>query len=174
MPANTLQTLIQLIDRLNDVLGRIVSWATLLMVLVQFGIVLVHYIFREGSIFLQESLLYMHSLIFLGAGGYTLLHNSHVRVDVIYSHFGKRGKAWVDLLGTLFFLFPVCGLIGWTAWPFVVASWETLEGSMESSGIQAVFILKSFILIFVTSVILQGLSLMLQSLLTLREARNGT
>ncbi|PCI44117.1 MAG: C4-dicarboxylate ABC transporter permease [Alphaproteobacteria bacterium] len=133
----------------------------------QFIIVVGHYIFHEGSIFLQESLLYMHSVIFLGAAAYTLRHNGHVRVDVFYSYFSEKVKAWINLLGCLFFLLPVAGLIFWMAWPYVTASWETLEGSIESSGIQAVYLLKSMILFFAITLILQGISLLIHSLLTI-------
>ena len=133
----------------------------------QFIIVLGHYIFHEGSIFLQESLLYMHSMIFLGAAAYTLRHNGHVRVDVFYSRLSEKSKAWVNLLGCLFFLLPVATLIFWMAWPYVMSSWEILEGSIESSGIQAVYLLKSMILFFATTIILQGISLLLHSILTI-------
>ncbi|WP_417317629.1 TRAP transporter small permease subunit [Emcibacter sp.] len=153
-----------LIDQINEKLGRFISWATLLLVLLQFGIVISHYIFRDGSIFLQESLLYLHSLIFLGAAGYTLKHNGHVRVDVFYGSFSEKKKAWVNLVGSLLFLFPVSLVIGWYSWPFVLDSWAAMEGSIEASGIQAVYLLKSLILVFVVFILLQGLSLILHSL----------
>ena len=144
-----------------------ISWLTLFLVLMQFIIVIGHYIFHEGSIFLQESLLYMHSAVFLGAAAYTLRHNGHVRVDVFYSRFNERTKAWVNFLGCLIFLFPVTVLILWMAWPYVAASWESLEGSIETSGIQAVYLLKSMILFFAATLLLQGISMLLHSLLTI-------
>ncbi|WP_321392072.1 TRAP transporter small permease subunit [Emcibacter sp.] len=162
------------IDLINEKLGRIIAWATLILVLVQFGIVITHYIFRDGSIFLQESLLYLHSLIFLGAAGYTLKHNGHVRVDVFYGNFSEKAKAWVNLLGTLLFLTPVTVVIGWYSWPFVMDSWSAMEGSIESSGIQAVYLLKSMILLFVFFILLQGLSLVLHSLRIIRGAEHLT
>ncbi len=109
----------------------------------------------------------MHSMIFLGVSAYTLRHNGHVRVDVFYSLFPERAKAWINLIGALIFLFPMTGLIGWMAWPYVASSWEILEGSIESSGIQAVYILKSMILFFAVTMFLQGISLFLHSLLTI-------
>tara|TARA_B100001939_G_scaffold326842_1_gene320671 strand:- start:15437 stop:15973 length:537 start_codon:yes stop_codon:yes gene_type:complete len=160
--------LTRIIDHFNDRLGRLISWATLALVLTQFGVVVSHYIFRTGSIFFQESLLYLHSLIFLGAAGYTLKHNGHVRVDVFYSRFSARRKALVNLLGCLVFLFPMLGVICWMSWPYIADSWAAGEGSIESSGIQAVYLLKSLILLFVVSLFLQGISLTLHSLNTLR------
>jgi TRAP-type mannitol/chloroaromatic compound transport system permease small subunit len=156
-----------LIDKLNETLGKIISWAALGLILTQFALVLIHYIFHETSIFMQESLLYMHSLIFLGGAGYTLLHNGHVRVDVAYSHFSPKAKAYVNLIGCIIFLFPVCGFIGYYAWPYVVSSWDVLESSQELGGIPAVFILKSFILLFSFNMMLQGLSIILNSILTI-------
>ncbi|MBL4894873.1 MAG: TRAP transporter small permease subunit [Emcibacter sp.] len=156
-----------LIDQFSEGTGRVISWLTLCLVLMQFIIVLGHYIFHEGAIYLQESLLYMHSAIFLGAAAYTLRHNGHVRVDVFYSRFAEKTKAWINLLGCLFFLFPVTGLIGWMAWPYVMDSWEIMEGSIESSGIQAVYLLKSMILFFAITLFLQGISLLLHSVLTI-------
>lgn len=156
-----------LLDQFSEWTGQVISWLTLGLVLMQFIIVVGHYIFHEGSIFLQESLLYMHSAIFLGAAAYTLRHNGHVRVDVFYSQFGEKTKAWINLMGCLLFLFPVTGLIGWMAWPYVADSWAIFEGSIESSGIQAVYLLKSMILFFAVTLILQGISLLLHSLLTI-------
>ena len=163
-----------IIDQFSDSTGRALSWLTLCLVIMQFIIVIGHYIFHEGSIFLQESLLYMHSMIFLGAAAYTLRHNGHVRVDVFYNILGNRTKAWINLLGCLFFLLPMAGLICWMAWPYVANSWETLEGSIESSGIQAVYLLKSMILFFAITLILQGVSLLFHSLLTLLNAEQPT
>ena len=160
------------IDFINEGLGKGISWASLGLILTQFALVLIHYIFHESSIFMQESLLYMHSLIFLGGAGYTLLHNGHVRVDVAYSHFSPKLKAATDLAGTLIFLFPVCYFIGQYSWDYVKSSWEVLERSQETSGIPAVFILKSFILLFCFSVTMQGISNVLKSTLIILNLQN--
>lgn len=155
------------IDQFSEWTGRAISWLTLCLVLMQFIIVIGHYIFHEGSILLQESLLYMHSAIFLGAAAYTLRHNGHVRVDVFYGRFHEKTKAWINLIGCLLLLFPVAVLIGWMAWPYVRDSWEILEGSIESSGIQAVYLLKSMVLFFAVTLMMQGVSLFLHSILTI-------
>ncbi len=169
---NFLKQICHWIDQGSEWTGRIISWLTLFLVLMQFIIVVGHYIFRDGSIFLQESLLYMHSMIFLGASAYTLRHNGHVRVDVFYSRFREKTRAWINLIGGLFFLLPITILIFWMAWPYVVSSWQSFEGSIESSGIQAVYLLKSMILFFAASLFLQGISLLLHSLLTIIRAEH--
>ena len=87
-------------------------------------------------------------------------------VGAFYSRFREKTKAWVNLIGCGIFLFPVTGVIFWMAWPYVAASWETLEGSVESSGLQAVYLLKSMILFFAATLFLQGISLMLHSVLS--------
>lgn len=156
------------IDGLNEVIGKITAWSALGMVLVQFGIVLVNYLYSEGIIAVQESLTYMHSLLFLGAAGYTLLHNGHVRVDIIYSKMDEKKKAWVNLLGSIIILFPVLIIIGVYAFPFVSQSWQIMEGSIETSGLHIVYLLKSMILLFVVSTFLQGISISLHSILVLR------
>ncbi|MBL4603053.1 MAG: TRAP transporter small permease subunit [Emcibacteraceae bacterium] len=154
-------------DAVNEMIGKITSWATLTLVIVQFAIVMMNYLYSEGMIAVQESLTYMHSLVFLGAAGYTLLHNGHVRVDIFYTNMTERGKAYVNLIGSVIILFPVLICIGVYALPFVAQSWEILEGSIETSGLHLVYILKSMILLFVVSTFIQGISISLHSLLVI-------
>tara|TARA_R110002096_G_scaffold435770_1_gene662548 strand:- start:21662 stop:22204 length:543 start_codon:yes stop_codon:yes gene_type:complete len=155
------------IDAVNEVIGKITSWATLTLVLTQFAIVMMNYLYNEGIIAVQESLMYMHSLVFLGAAGYTLLHNGHVRVDIFYSKMNEKKKAYINLIGSLLILFPVLICIGIYAWPFATQSWGILEGSIETSGLHIVYILKSMILLFVGSTIIQGISVSLHSILVI-------
>ena len=93
------------IDGLNDRIGRFVAWFALAMVLIQTAVVLQRYVFGINFIWLQESVMYLHGLLFLLASGYTLLHNGHVRVDVFYREAGLVPKALVDLIGCYVFLF---------------------------------------------------------------------
>jgi len=147
------------IDGLNRRVGHVVSWLALFLVLVQFVIVVLRYVFGIGSIWLQESLLYSHGFLFTLAAGYTLLHDAHVRVDVFYREARPKTKAIVDLCGAVAFLLPVCIVIWWLGWPFVAASWAVLEGSPETSGIQGVYLLKTAILGFALLLGLQAVSM---------------
>ncbi len=167
MPMKQLAGLASLIDAINETIGRAVSWLALTMVLVTFTLVVMRYVFGLASIALQESVIYMHGLLFMLAAGYTLLHDGHVRVDIFYREARARTKAWVNLLGVLFFLIPVCGLIWYASWSYVAQSWSVHEGSRETSGIQAVFLLKTVILVFVAQMILQGLALAARSIIVL-------
>ncbi len=137
------------------------------MVLVQFGIVILRYVFAVGFIPLQESIWYLHGMLFMLGAGYTLLHEGHVRVDIFYRSASARYKALVDLLGVLVFLLPVC-LISWSlSWRYVLNSWRIREGSTEVSGLPYIYLLKTVILIFLALLIIQGLALALRSLLVL-------
>ena len=131
------------IDALNEGIGVTVAWLALFMVLLEFVVVLMRYVFGVGSVKMQESIVYMHAIVFMVAAGYTLLHNGHVRCDVFYAAATPRRKALVDLIGVFVFLLPTCILIAWVAWPYVAAAWAVREGSPEGSlGIPGVYLLK--------------------------------
>ena len=168
---NALDTLATRIDRLNDWIGRTTAWVALLMVLVQFTVVVMRYVFGIGSIMMQESVIYMHAFLFMVGAGYTLLRGGHVRVDVFYRDAKDHTKAWVDVLGVIFFLVPVCTLIAYYSWPYIHTSWSVFEGSKETSGIQAVYLLKTVLLVFCVLVSVQGVSLAVRSALHLAGAR---
>lgn len=158
---------IRFIDGLNDRIGRTVSWLVLAMVLVQFLVVGMRYVFGIGSVFLQEAVIYMHGTLFMVAAAYTLLHNGHVRVDIFYREATPRRKAIVNLAGVFLFLLPLMALVWIVAEPYVAQSWAIREGSKETSGIQGLFLLKSMILVFATLLPLQGLALAARAVLTL-------
>ncbi len=160
-----LANLARIIDTLNERVGRAVSWLALFIVVVQFTVVVLRYVFGIGSIFMQESIVYMHAIVFLIAAGYTLFHEGHVRIDIFYSRADAKRKAMVDLAGAVFFLLPMCVLIFLISWPYVSRSWRVLEVSQEGSGIPGVFLLKTVILIYAVLLFLQGLSLAMRSIL---------
>jgi TRAP-type mannitol/chloroaromatic compound transport system permease small subunit len=160
-------TLFRAIDRLNNRIGVTVAWFALAMVLIQFLVVVMRYVFGVGSLFLQESIVYLHGTMFMLGSAYTLLHNGHVRVDVFYREADPIWKAKVDFAGHVLFLIPVCTLIFIYSWPYVVSSWASLEGSRETSGIPAVFLLKTVVLAFSVLMILQGLAQGLKALMVM-------
>lgn len=164
---NAVASIARGIDKLNEHIGRHVAWLALFMVLVQFIVVVMRYVYGVGSIAMQEAIVYMHGILFLVGSGYTLLHGGHVRVDIFYREASPRSKAWVDLCGALFLLMPVCLAIFWVSFPYVTESINHLEGSKETSGIQAVYMLKTTILIFCVLMIAQGVSMALHSVLVL-------
>ncbi|WP_018699200.1 TRAP transporter small permease subunit [Amorphus coralli] len=160
------------IDAINLWTGRILAWLALAVVLVQFIVVVMRYVFGVGSIQMQELIIYLHAFLFMLAAAYTLRVDGHVRIDIFYREASPRRKAWVNLLGCLFFLMPVCTLIFWISWPYVSNSWAILEGSRESSGIPGVFLLKTAILVFAAQLFLQGLAMVIHSILALGGDRD--
>jgi len=144
------------IERFIDWSGRAVSWLTLFMVITTFAVVVLRYLFDSGWIAVQESIGFMHATVFLIGAAYTLQQEGHVRVDIFYSHFGERARAWVDLCGALFMLMPFMIFIGWISWEYVIESWNVLEGSREAGGLPGVFLLKSLILLMAALLMLQA------------------
>ncbi len=143
------------------------SWLALLMVLVQFAIVVGRYVFGLGSIPLQESVIYSHAFLFLLGAAYTLHRGGHVRIDIFYAKASPKIKAVIDLMGSLFLLIPVCIAIFLLSWSYVWGAWAISESSWESSGLPFLYVLKTVILVFCTMMILQGISIVLKSILTL-------
>ena len=161
--------LIKKLENINELTGRLIAWFTLLIVVVTFLVVLLRYGFNFGSIALQESTSYFHTFVFMLGAAYTLKHDGHVRVDIFYRKMGKTKRAWVDLLGTLFLLFPVCLFILITSWDYVFTSWSLLEESGEAGGLAYVYILKTTMLIMPILLMIQGTALVLRNLLTIRD-----
>jgi TRAP-type mannitol/chloroaromatic compound transport system permease small subunit len=162
----------QAIDRFSIATGRAAAWLTLAMVLVTFLIVVLRYAFDTGVIWLQESLTWMHAAVFMLGAAYTLQDDGHVRVDIFYRDMGARHKAWVDALGVLVFLFPLCGFIVYESLNYVLAAWKINEISRDAGGLPypAIPLLKSFLLLMPAAVILQGLSMLLRSMQTIRRS----
>lgn len=161
------------IDRLNHAIGRSAAWLALAMVLVQFAVVVLRYVFGIGSIMMQEAIVYMHGVLFMMAAADTLLQDKHVRVDIFYAPASARRKALINLLGCTFFVLPFCILIAYVSYDYVSMSWSVREGSRETSGIQGVYLLKSVILLFAAQLSLQAVSGILTNAAKLREAKHG-
>ena len=146
------------IDRLSIGVGRVVAWLTLIMVASTFLIVLLRYLFDLGFIWMQESVTWMHAAVFMLGAAWALRTGDHVRVDVFYKKMSPRNQGWVDLLGTLLFLLPMCGYIFFESLPYVQQSWEIGERSREASGLPGLFLLKTLIPLTALLLALQGVS----------------
>lgn len=160
---------IKKLEQVSEISGRLVSWLTLLIVIVTFLVVILRYGFDIGSIALQESVSYFHAFVFMLGAAYTLKHDAHVRVDIFYRKMNETRKAWVDLLGTLFLLFPVCLFILFGSWDYVMTSWTQLEESGEAGGLAYVYILKTSLLVMPVLLILQGTAIALNNFLKLKQ-----
>jgi TRAP-type mannitol/chloroaromatic compound transport system permease small subunit len=160
-----------LIDRFSIATGHVASWLTLLMVIVTFVIVVMRYVFDSGMIWLQESLTWLHAVVFMLGAAYTLQQEDHVRVDIFYRNMTERRRALVDVLGVIFFIYPMCALFAWTAWDYVAVSWSLREVSRNAGGLPFPFIplLKTILIVMPIAVAAQGASLMMRSIRLLRS-----
>ncbi len=141
------------------------------MVIITFVVVCLRYIFDIGWIAMQESVTYLHAMVFLIGASWTMQQEAHVRVDIFYCNFSDRARAWVDLLGALLLLLPVMLFVVWVSWEYVIASWGVLEGSREAGGLPGVYLLKSLIIVLASMLVLQGLVQIMRSAQTIRNAR---
>jgi TRAP-type mannitol/chloroaromatic compound transport system permease small subunit len=160
-----------LLDRVSITTGRVVSWLTLIMVITTFIIVVMRYVFDAGLIWLQESVIWMHALVFMMGAAYTLQQDDHVRVDIFYRELSVTRRAWIDIAGSMLFLLPLCAFLAYQAYDFVAVSWSLHEASRESGGLPYPLIpmLKSMVLLMPIAVALQGVALMLRSVTIIRR-----
>lgn len=173
MPVNALKQLQNIIEAGVKHLGQLLAWLSLLMVVVMTVVVVLRHGFGIGWIAMQESVVYMHAMLFMLGTAYTLHHDEHVRVDVFYQKFSSKTRAWIDLLGTLVILLPVCAFIFAYSFDYVMASWDILEGSGEAGGIPGVFALKTLLLIMPITLGLQGIATGIKNLLIILGAEEG-
>lgn len=150
-----MQPLINFLEAVNLYVGRTIRWCALLMVLLQFVVVVLRYVFGISFIFLNEGVLYLHATFFMLGAGYTLLVDKHVRVDIFYARLSKRGKASIDLFGHVFLLIPSMVILMLYSWSSVRSSWAILEGPISVGGIPASFLLKTLIPAFCVLLIIQ-------------------
>jgi TRAP-type mannitol/chloroaromatic compound transport system permease small subunit len=124
-----------LIDALNERVGRAIYWLILIAVLVSAGNATIRYAFDTSSNAWLELQWYLFSAVFLLGAGYTLLHNEHVRIDVVFGHLSPRKRAWIDLLGSICFLLPMAIVIMALSWPVFAESWTRNEVSADAGGL---------------------------------------
>jgi TRAP-type mannitol/chloroaromatic compound transport system permease small subunit len=123
------------IDWLNEQVGKLSYWLILAAVLISAGNAIVRYAFNRSSNSWLEIQWYLFSFVFLFCAGYTLLHNQHVRIDIITGQLTGRAKAWIDILGTVFFLLPMAILIMWLSWPVFLDAYRSHEVSTNAGGL---------------------------------------
>jgi TRAP-type mannitol/chloroaromatic compound transport system permease small subunit len=152
------------IDSFHHSLCRLVSWFTLFMVLITLAIVILRYGFNLGWIAMQESVMYLHGMVFLLGAAHTLRVNEHVRVDIFYRRFSPKKQAKVDVWGSLLLLMPVNLFVFFISFDYVIRAWQVLEDSQDAGGIPALFLLKSLILVFAFTMLLQGIAEVVRNL----------
>lgn len=161
------------IEGLNIAIGRAVAWLALLMVLATFAVVVLRYAFDAGWIWMQQSVTWMHAALFMLAAPYTLAREGHVRVDVFYGRLRARGRAVVDLAGTLLFLAPMAAFIAVESFDYAAVSWAIGEGSREAGGLgfPVPSLVKSLMPLTAALLLLQAVVIALRSAVTLAGPR---
>ena len=169
-----LSKIAQLINQFTSRVGQIISWLTLLLVFLVMTVVISRYLLDVGSIAIQESISYVHGIIFMLGLAFTLQNGGHVRVDIFYREFSARRKALVNLTGTILFLLPFCCLILFGSWDYVMASWSIKETSSETGGIAAIYLLKTLMIAMPVTLALQGVAQIIDSILVLQKERRNS
>jgi TRAP-type mannitol/chloroaromatic compound transport system permease small subunit len=164
---NSLHRFVKVVDAVNDWVGRTVAWLTLGCVLTCFAVVVLRYAFNVGFPWMQELYVWQHAAVFMAGAGYTMLHRGHVNVDVMYGKLSGRGRAWIDILGTVFFLFPWLAILAVTSAPFVLSSWSIREASATADGMPGLYLLKSLLWVLCTLLFVQGLAMIARRMLYL-------
>lgn len=153
----TLLALSRLIDALNEHIGRFIHWLVLAAVLISAGNAIARYGFNLGSNAWIEAQWYLYSVVFLGAAGYTLKHNAHVRIDLIAGRLSRRAQAWIDIFGAVFMLLPVCVIIFYYGGTAALESYRINEVSSDAGGLLR-WPIKFLVPVAFLLLILQGVS----------------
>ncbi|MFG1359561.1 TRAP transporter small permease subunit [Xanthobacter pseudotagetidis] len=162
-----LEAIASRIDRFTDGVGRVVAWLTFATVVVCFATVYLRYVFHIGEIWLQELYAWTHVAAITMGAGYVLMKGGFVRVDLLYARFSPRGKALVELFGTLFLMAPFLAMMAVSGWSFFHTSYVMNEASQWENGLRALWLLKGTLLLFVLTVGLQGIAVIARALAVL-------
>lgn len=165
---NFIKNYILITEKINGRIGNAVSWLTGILVLLVTVDVFLRYFLQLSFTALQELEWHLFSIVFLLGAAYTLQKDEHVRVDLFYSKLSERNKAIVNLTGSILFFIPFCLLVVYSSKDFVSVSFQIGETSPDPGGLPALYILKSFLPISFIFLLLQGISLLLKSLLTIK------
>jgi TRAP-type mannitol/chloroaromatic compound transport system permease small subunit len=132
---NALLALSRGIDALNALIGKAVTWLVLAAVVISAGNAVVRKTLDYSSNAWLEIQWYLFSAIFLLCAGYTLLRNEHIRIDIVAGNFSRRTQTWIEIIGTVFFLFPMVALVLFEAWPWALRAIESGEISASAGGL---------------------------------------
>ena len=172
-PATGLARLVTAIDRFTLATGRVLAWCVLAMALLTSAVVVLRYGFATGSIALQEAITYLHGSLFMLGTAYALKTGAHVRVDIAYRRFTSRQQAWVNALGGILFLLPLCLFIAFISFAYVAEAWRIRESSPEPGGIPYLYLLKTLLPLMAANLAVAGLAEVLRSADTLVYGARG-
>lgn len=162
-----LALVVRAICGINSLVGHVFSWLSLGIVVICFTVVVQRYVFASSFVWMQDLYIWLNGAMFTAVAGFALMRGDHVRVDIFYRPATARTKAVVDLIGSLFFLLPFCAVVYIYTIPFVQRAWSYSEGSANVGGMPGLYILKTFIIAFVALLALQGVAMILRSIIVL-------
>lgn len=162
-PSNSL---IHVIDTFTEISGTALSYLCLLMMGFEIAAIALN-LMDINAIALQEAALYCHGTMLMLGIAYGLKNSAHVRVDIFYSRFSMRPKAWVDTLGGVVFTLPLCVFVFVVSQNYVANAWAIREISTEPGGLPAVFLLKTLIPAMAVLLAFQALGEVLRGVLCL-------
>ena len=165
---NLLVTVIRAIGAMNKLIGNVFAWLSLAMVVICFTVVIQRYALGFTVLWMQDLYVWLNGAMFTAIAGFAMLRDDHVRVDIFYRPAKIRTKAIIDMIGVIFFLLPFCWVVYKYSWNYISRSWRIFEASGNVGGMPGLYILKSFILVFVVVIALQGIAWVLRSILVLR------
>jgi len=164
-----LKKIIFAIENITIKVGKTISWLILLMTLTAFSVAMLRYFFNIGFVWMQESYIWMHGLVFLLGSTYTLLEDKHVRVDIFYRNFSEKYKAYLNIFFSIFFIFPFIFIISKYSIPYILKSWISLEKSREAGGLQFLYLYKTSIILFCFFLFIQTIALILRCVLVISK-----
>ena len=125
----------RVVDWFNTQLAVVANWLVLLAALISAGNAGSRYLFSESSNGWLEIQWYMFAGMVLLGAPYTLKMNEHVRVDLVYGMVSERTQIWIDIVGGILFLLPICVILTYFTWPWFVESWTINESSSNAGGL---------------------------------------
>ena len=136
------------IEKIINSLGKFISLMIPVMTLLMIVIIVARYSFGIGLTGLQEFVMYIHALVFLGCAGYVHYKNEHVRVDIFYRDSSNNYKSNINFYLSLLFLLPVCFVVGFYSIDLIEMSWKIKEASTEAGCLKYVYLQKTLVILF--------------------------
>lgn len=123
------------VDEVNGRVGRLIYWLVLVVVLVSSTNAVIRKVFDSSSNAWLELQWYLFSAIFMGCAGYVLLANEHIRIDIVNSHLDRGTRNWIEVVGYVLFLIPLCVVMLYESWPYFLDAFVTGEMSSNAGGL---------------------------------------
>ncbi len=162
----------QILTGISDWVGKTIPWLILPLAFITLSLAVSRYGFHFSSIGGQEIPIYLNAILTMSCIGFALHHNQHVRVDIFYSQLTNTTKHWINLLGSIFLLLPICFVIAGVGFDYAYNSWTKLEKSPELDGLPLVFVLKSLIPLMAILLLIQGVANILYHARSLQQPKS--